>query len=162
MNKLKLRSEISIGRNLSKFHFFFAQIVIFVCFHISFIYNEKLSNMKNSFNYKFILLTLVIGIVGFLLRPIFLTFSWDTVYLNFLSGVFAVLLIYYLSVSISTKQHRWHNAIFLVIAIIIVYGIFSYKEWDRNFYLRIAGMLVSLAFISLTFIEKVENWFLDQ
>ena len=121
-----------------------------------------LANVKNSFNYKFILLTLAIGIAGFLLRPIFLTFSWDVVYLNFLSGVFGVLLIYYLSVSISIKQHRWQNALFLVIAIIIVYSIFSYGEYDRNFYLRIAGMLVSLAFISLTFVDKVENWFLDK
>lgn len=117
--------------------------------------------MKNSTNYKFILLTIVIGIVGFLLRPTFLTFSLDNTYLNFLSGVVSVLFIYYLTVSISIKQHNWKNAIFMVVGVIIVYSIMYYGEYDRNFYLAITGMIFSLAIISLTFIEKIKNWFLS-
>ncbi|MGF1587049.1 MAG: hypothetical protein ACFCUM_17145 [Bacteroidales bacterium] len=116
--------------------------------------------MKNSFNFKFILLTILIGIVGFLLRPIFLTFSLDSYYLNFLAGVFALLFIYFLSVSISPKQHNWKSAISLVVGVMIIYSIIYYGEYDRIFYTRIGGMIFSLALISLTLSKKAKKWFL--
>jgi hypothetical protein len=116
--------------------------------------------MKNSFNYKFILLTILIGIVGFLLRPIFLTFSLDIIYLGFLAGVFAILFIFYLSVSISPKQHNWKSAISLVVGVMIIYSIIYYGEYDRTFYMAVGGMLFSLALISLTLNKKAKKWFL--
>ena len=106
-------------------------------------------------------LTILIGIVGFLLRPIFLTFSLDNTFLIFLAGAFTVLFIYYLSVSVSLKQHNWKNALSLVIGIIIVYSIIYYGEYDRTFYLGISGMIFSLALISLTFTGKAKKWFLS-
>jgi uncharacterized membrane protein YvlD (DUF360 family) len=117
--------------------------------------------MKNSYNYKFVLLTMFIGIVAFLLRPIFLTFSLDIIYLGFLAGVFAMLFIFYLSVSISPKQHNWRSAISLVVGVMIINSIIYYGEYDRNFYMGIGGMIFSLALISLTLNRKAKKWFLS-
>jgi hypothetical protein len=117
--------------------------------------------MKSYANFKFIILTVLIGIGGLVLRLAFLKYSWDVAYLGFLAGVFSMLFIFYLSVSISVKQHNWRNGLSLVCGALIVYSIIHYEDYDKNFYTEVGGMIFSLALISLTLNVKARKWFLS-
>lgn len=118
--------------------------------------------MKRKYSGKFLLMSIILAIVSFGLRPLFLKFSFDLLYLNFLSGLFAIPIVYFLIVSISIRQHQWQSALLLVIGVILIHTIIYHGEYDNIFFIRILGMGFSLLLIGITFIKKVENWFLDK
>lgn len=111
-------------------------------------------------NFKFALLALVFGLMLVLLRISIVNFNLDEVYANLLSPFFVIPFIYFLMVSFSIKQHHWRNALLLVFGIILINIIVHYGEYDALFISKIIGLITSMLFISITFFNRINRWFI--
>lgn len=117
--------------------------------------------MKKILNVKFALLTIVIALLFIFLHALTVNLSSDARYIHFLSTTFIILVAYFLTISFSEKLHRWRSALILVFGVIIITTISHLINYDKFFIIRIIALLVGLLLISVTFFDRIKNWFIE-
>jgi hypothetical protein len=115
--------------------------------------------MKKILNIKFAILTIIIALLFFLFRAIALNLSLDYKYLHLISTLFIILFVYYLTISFSEREHKWRTALILVIGVLIFNIISALVEYNDLFIIRILGLLFSMLFISITYVDRIKKWF---
>ncbi|MDD4971357.1 MAG: hypothetical protein PHT07_18155 [Paludibacter sp.] len=111
-------------------------------------------------NFKFISLFLIYVFFGVLSRVLFTQTDFDKEYLYFLAGITATPMVFYLLVGLNTNLHTIKNLMSLILCNVLLQ--FFIKEGIDKYYIALnIGFLLSTILIGITFVKKINKWFLE-
>lgn len=115
---------------------------------------------KKQLNLKFMGLFFCYVIIAAISRPLYFYFSFDKLYLDFIAGLIVPPIIFYLLISFDSTKHNWRQLLYLILGYVIFQFLIS-DIYDNHFYIKLIGLILSGALCGVTFIDRVNRWFLN-
>jgi hypothetical protein len=114
---------------------------------------------KKSINLKFFGLFLIYSFFGVFSRVFYIQLGFNKEYLYFLAGLNVTPMIFYLIVCLNKNLYKIKFILYLIICSVLL-EFFIKDAFDKCYFALNIGILLSPILIGITFIKKINNWFL--
>ena len=117
--------------------------------------------MYKKLNLKFLGLFFFYLIIAIIFKQLFSYFAFDEIYFDFMSGLLVPPMIFYLMVSFDPQKHEWSQLLFLILGYFLFQILIS-ENYDIILFIKLFGIMLSVALCSVTFIRNIKNWFISK